>query len=380
MDTKNETTKPGRPAIINRETVSRALDDLATEERPKPTFKQLYEHIGGGSMTTLVRVYHELQADQPLSPREKAFLALYRRQFAETEIDLASWSEGEVNAASENACLKVEAANEERDKFIHMRTLLNERAEKAELHVLELKERQELHEQEVEKYRSNIQELQSERESQAVEYAVIAQQLDTQLELIRSKKNETNAWQEKYESEKLMREEISHNMQHAIDRLKDDLSKKAATEKSILAANEELKKNEVSLTRQLTLLEKQISNLLEQQSQQDQLKKDLLARIRERDDDIIAGKKQIDKFNALLDVRSAEHEEISNRCDKLSTELERANNEKGMTLHRLESEKAAHKETQGWSDKTIKYKDDELNELRKNIAGLILANNKSYKG
>jgi len=42
-------------------------------------------------------------------------------------------------------------------------------------------------------------------------------------------------------------------------------------------------------------------------------------------------------------------------------------------LFRLDNEKAAHEDTRDWSEKTNRHKDEEIDELRKNVAGLILS-------
>lgn len=350
---------------MNRETVAKAIEELREEGHENPTYNQIHRHVGGGSMSTLARLYRELTSDQPPDPMEQLFVDTGKKAAAMLDIELTKIKQRVLGDALKQAELKVKEARQEREKFIHTRTLLNERADKAEEIVRDLKDRQGLHEGEVTKYREQILALQQEREEQSIEHTALSQKLESQNALIMSIKDEAKGWREKYENEKLARKEENVNSQTTIDRLKDLLASKTAIEKSLVAANEELKKKE-------TVLEKQANSLLEQQSLQDQWKQDMLARIRERTDDVIRGKKQLDKVQAQLEVNSVENKDAIERIDDLMNKLNKANTKLGITLNRLDSEQAAHKETRTWSDKTIDDKNHEIAQLRKTQAELII--------
>ena len=84
-------------------------------------------------MTTLVRVYRDLMAEResPPSPALAEFLDESKKLAAWMEDKLAEAVEEKITDIRAEAERTVKEANDERQKFIHMRTLLHERADKA---------------------------------------------------------------------------------------------------------------------------------------------------------------------------------------------------------------------------------------------------------
>ncbi len=97
---------------------------------------------------------------------------------------------------------------------------------------------------------------------------------------------------------------------------------------------------------------------------------ELEGRITTRDEDIVYLKKKLDKTEGRLSSTIESLESHEDKYQKLDRQWTDSNLQLTQTIAELASERAAHSNTQQWTKKTLRYKDQEIAQLRKTVENL----------
>lgn len=370
METDVEPAKKsqGRPAKVNEQKFADAWDFLKSQGFKNPTLNQLHGQIGGGSMTTLVKFQQRFREKEVDSKNSDAGTDLYQAHvhFQNTvKADMAAASDRELQQSIKNFETQQATAKIEADKTRYQRALLKERAEKAESalkraeqDVADNKKLVQVTQKTTEK---EIQELLESRESLNIEVATLSSKLLNAAKEIQLLNANAKQWEDKYESAQTKHIEDIEKANAKSEQLMHEMS---ASENAGREINEALKTK-------IAKMAAEIEKLLEQRQFEVERYEELRNRLGERDEDIIERKKEIGRLHSKADGKDKELAIQREQLRVLSARIVETESEIKLSRVELKKEKDTHRETQNWSDRTLKYKDQEIAELRKHVSGLI---------
>lgn len=132
-----------RPATITKESMREALLELTANNRPTPSLRRLRRHLGSGSLTTISRLRDEVAIESLKSgdnhpgitgnPVATKCDEHYRFMLSAIQLEVAQAADEQIAETEKLSAQQVTAAEQRRDKVLHTRDLLNQRADKAEL-------------------------------------------------------------------------------------------------------------------------------------------------------------------------------------------------------------------------------------------------------